>query len=99
MRNYLEFERPVYELEQKISELKQFSSDQKQDLSDEIKKLNQKSEKILKEIYAKLTAPSAAQARELSEHWPALSAWREVLDIDYADDEALCQCQQLAAGL
>jgi hypothetical protein len=29
----------------------------------------------------------------------SLSAWREVLDIDYADDEALRQCERIAASL
>lgn len=65
MKTYLEFEKPIYELEQKISELQQFSESEKQDLSDEIKKLNQKSDKLQKEIYSKL---SDWQKTQLSRH-------------------------------
>lgn len=65
MRNYLEFEKPIYELEQKISELQQFSETAKQDFGEEIKKLTQKSERMLKEIYSKLTD---WQKTQLSRH-------------------------------
>lgn len=46
-------------------------------------------------IYAKLTTPAVASARRVAEFWPALAAWRRVLEIDYASDEALAACMSL----
>jgi acetyl-CoA carboxylase carboxyl transferase subunit alpha len=65
MKNFLEFEKPIYELERKISELKQFSETEKQDLTDEIDKLRKKAERLQKEIYSKL---SDWQKTQLSRH-------------------------------
>jgi predicted metal-dependent phosphoesterase TrpH len=42
-------------------------------------------------IYAKLAAPDVATARLERESWPTLSAWRKVLEVDYAQDEALTE--------
>ena len=36
IKNYLDFEKPIYELEQKISELKQFSSNENVDFAGKI---------------------------------------------------------------
>ena len=65
MKNYLEFEKPIYDLEQKISELKEFSKSENQDLTDEIKKLRQKSKRMAKDIYSKL---NVWQKVQLSRH-------------------------------
>lgn len=44
------------------------------------------------QIYAKLSAPAVAVARAESDPWTAIAAWRSVLEIDYAHDEALSAC-------
>lgn len=51
------------------------------------------------QIYAKLSAPSIAVARQASEPWPALSDWRKVLDVDYANEEALVACVRIVESL
>ena len=43
-------------------------------------------------IYAKLARQQLSAAREATDPWQAYSAWREVLEIDYAQQEALHQC-------
>ena len=50
-------------------------------------------------IYAKLSAPAVAAAREATDPWQAYSAWRHVLEIDYAQQEALSQCTSLVHRL
>jgi hypothetical protein len=51
------------------------------------------------QIYAKLAAPSLAVARQASEPWSALGAWRKVLEVDYANDEALAACVRIVESL
>jgi hypothetical protein len=50
-------------------------------------------------IYAKLAAPAIVAAKQVREAWPALAAWRKVLEIDYAQDEALAECASIARSL
>ena len=50
-------------------------------------------------IYAKLAAPAVIEAKRMRDAWPALAAWREVLEIDYAQDEALAECTSIAPVL
>ncbi|MBX3427884.1 MAG: hypothetical protein KF688_19550 [Pirellulales bacterium] len=50
-------------------------------------------------IYAKLAAPAIDRARCERCGWPAYAAWRQVLAIDYANDEALECCGEVARGL
>lgn len=50
-------------------------------------------------IYAKLTAPAIERAKSEHDSWRALMAWREVMDIDYANEEALTQCSAIARSL
>ena len=50
-------------------------------------------------IYAKLTAPAIAKARKESEPWSALAAWRAVLEIDYAQNEALAESTSISQSL
>jgi hypothetical protein len=51
------------------------------------------------EIYAKLAVPAVAEAKREGDSWPALAAWRNVLEIDYAQDEALVECASIARSL
>jgi hypothetical protein len=48
------------------------------------------------QIYEKLAAPSAARAKLSPPGWQRFAAWREVLDADYAHEEALRQCAEFA---
>jgi len=64
-RIYLEFEKPIVELERKISELREFSRDEKLDIKNEIKRLEAKKEKIIADIFSKLTP---WQRTQLSRH-------------------------------
>lgn len=52
---YLDFEKPILELESKINELKALSSGPDVDLQDEIVKLEKKVDKLITDIFAKLT--------------------------------------------
>jgi predicted metal-dependent phosphoesterase TrpH len=51
------------------------------------------------QIYAKLTAASIDRAKSEREPWLALTAWRKVLEIDYAQAEALDECISIARSL
>jgi hypothetical protein len=48
------------------------------------------------QIYAKLAAPALEEASLQTESWAALTAWRKVLEIDYAQREALRECVAIA---
>jgi acetyl-CoA carboxylase carboxyl transferase subunit alpha len=54
-QTFLEFEQPVAELEAKIEELRFVQDDSALDISEEIAKLQQKTQNLLKDIYAKLS--------------------------------------------
>ena len=55
MLTYLEFEKPIAALDQRIAELRDTATSGDIDIEPEISKLEAKSEKLLKETYAKLT--------------------------------------------
>ncbi|BBP03476.1 acetyl-coenzyme A carboxylase carboxyl transferase subunit alpha [Sulfuriferula plumbiphila] len=52
---FLDFEQPIAELEAKIEELRYVQDDSALDISEEIGRLQKKSEKLTKDIYAKLS--------------------------------------------
>lgn len=62
---FLDFEQPIAELEAKIDELRFVQDDSAVDISEEIDRLQQKSQGLLKEIYAKL---SPWQVSQLARH-------------------------------
>ncbi|MFQ5737357.1 MAG: acetyl-CoA carboxylase carboxyltransferase subunit alpha, partial [Thermodesulfobacteriota bacterium] len=53
--HWLEFEKPVEKIEKKIEEMKVFGSETDRLAAGELAKLEKKAEKVLKEIYSKLT--------------------------------------------
>ena len=55
MQTYLEFEKPIAELEARVAELRETATAGEIDLEAEIAKLEAKSEKLLRETYARLT--------------------------------------------
>ena len=62
---FLDFEQPIAELEAKIDELRFVQDDSAVDISEEIDRLHEKSQGLLKEIYAKL---SPWQVSQLARH-------------------------------
>ena len=62
---FLDFEQPIAELDAKIDELRFVQDDSAVDISEEIERLQQKSDGLLKEIYAKL---SPWQVSQLARH-------------------------------
>jgi hypothetical protein len=66
MRNYLDFEKPIAELEARVAELKETAQSGSLDLDSEIGKLEAKSDKLIRETYAKLTPWPTTSSR-----WPA----------------------------
>src|SRR5436190_4493015 len=55
MLTYLEFEKPIAALDQRIAELRDTATSGDIDIEPEIARLEAKSEKLLRETYAKLT--------------------------------------------
>lgn len=50
-------------------------------------------------IYAKLAASAVAKAENETEPWSALAAWRKVLEIDYANQQALDRCLAIVESI
>lgn len=97
MKFYLEFEKPIVELEQKISELRVFSREENVDIKQEIQRLEKKVEKMVTDIFSKL---SPWQRVQLSRHMNrpySLEYFQEIFqeftelhgDRNYADDPAI----------
>ena len=61
MHNFLDFEKPIAELEGKIEELRHLTGDAELNIADEVGKLQGKLERLLSQIYAKLTPWQKAQ--------------------------------------
>jgi len=57
----LEFEKPVLELEAKIAELRKVSSDDSLNIADEISRMQNKIDRLLAQIYGKLTPQQKVQ--------------------------------------
>ena len=82
---FLDFEQPIAELEQKIEALRFAQNDSAVDISEEIAKLEAKSEKLTKELYAKLTP---WQISQVARH-PARPYTLDYLELIFADFEEL----------
>lgn len=55
MHNFLDFEKPIAELEGKIEELRHISDSGDMNIADEVSKLQEKSDRLLRQSYARLT--------------------------------------------
>lgn len=64
-QSYLEFERPIAELTLKIEELSGMGADSGVNIAEEVERLNSKRDKLVKQIYSKVTRPQICQ---LSRH-------------------------------
>lgn len=63
--SYLEFERPIAELTLKIEELSGMGTDSGINIAEEVERLNSKRDKLVEQIYSKVTRPQICQ---LSRH-------------------------------
>lgn len=96
-QTFLEFEQPIAELERKIEELRGLQADSNVNLSEEIELLAQKSEKITREVYGKLTPWQVALVARHPQRPYTLDYVREVFtdwhelhgDRQFADDAAI----------
>jgi acetyl-CoA carboxylase carboxyl transferase subunit alpha len=61
MRNYLDFEKPIAELEARVAELKETAQNGAIDLEAEVARLEAKTDKLVRDTYAKLTPWQKAQ--------------------------------------
>ena len=59
--NQLDFEKPILELEGKIAELRNVSGDNAVHIAEEINRMEEKSSRLLKQAYSKLTAAQKVQ--------------------------------------
>ncbi len=59
--SYLEFERPIAELTAKIDELSQMGSDSSMDIAEEVERLTAKRDKLIQQVYAKVTSWQVSQ--------------------------------------
>ena len=96
-QTFLEFEQPIAELERKIEELRGLQTGSSVNLSEEIDLLTQKSEKITRDVYAKLTPWQVALVARHPQRPYTLDYVREVFtdwhelhgDRQFADDAAI----------
>jgi acetyl-CoA carboxylase carboxyl transferase subunit alpha len=98
MKNiFLDFEQPIAELENKIEVLRFGQEDSAVDISEEIEHLAEKSQKLTKEIYAKLTPWQIAQVARHPQRPYTLDYVQQIFtdfeelhgDRAYADDKAI----------
>ena len=94
---FLSFEQPIAELETKIEELRFVQDDSAVDISEEIARLSKKSQKLTKEIYAKLTPWQVSQIARHPQRPYTLDYIQEIFtdfhelhgDRNFADDPAI----------
>ena len=78
----LEFEKPVLELESKLSELRTIDSDGQVNIDEEVSRVQNKLERLLKQIYSRLTPAQKVQVARHQER-PHYSDYIENLIEDY----------------
>ena len=97
MKFYLDFEKPIVELENKISELRAFSKDENVDIQNEILRLEKKVEKLVADIFSKLTPWQRVQLSRHMNRPYALEYFNAIFegfielhgDRNFADDPAI----------
>jgi len=97
MTSFLDFEKPIAELQSRITELRETAAGGEVDIETEIAKLQQKSDKFLREAYAKLTPWQKTKVARHPER-PHFKHYVEALienflplggDRAFADDQAI----------
>ena len=101
MHNFLDFEKPLSKLEAKIEDLRHLSDDGDINIADEVAKLQAKSDKILKQLYSKLTPWQKVQVARHPDR-PHFSDYMEGLVEDFtplAGDRAFAEDRAIIGGL
>ncbi|MDB5685741.1 MAG: acetyl-CoA carboxylase carboxyl transferase subunit alpha, partial [Rhizorhabdus sp.] len=98
---YLEFEKPIAELEARISELRETADSGSLDIEGEVSKLDAKSDKLLRETYAKLTPWQKTQVARHPErpHFKDYVAGFITDFMPLAGDRAFADDQAILGGL
>ncbi len=101
MHNFLDFEKPLSELEAKIENLRHLSEDGAMNITDEITKLQAKSDKILNQLYSKLTSWQKVQVARHPDR-PHFTDYIEGLVEDFtplAGDRTFADDRAIVGGL
>jgi len=101
MHNFLDFEKSLSKLEAKIEDLRHFSDGDAINITDEITKLQAKSDKILKQLYFKLTPWQKVQVARHPDR-PHFTDYMKGLVEDFtplAGDRAFAEDRAIIGGL
>jgi acetyl-CoA carboxylase carboxyl transferase subunit alpha len=101
MATYLDFEKPIAELDARIAELRETASALEPNIEAEIKRLEERSARLLRDTYAKLTPWQKAQVARHPER-PHLSDYIEALVEDFvplAGDRNFAEDPAIIGGL
>ena len=101
MRNYLDFEKPIAELEGKIEELRHLSGSDSVNIADEVGKLQIKLDKLLIQVYAKLSPWQKTQVARHPDRPHALDFIRGLIEdfTPLAGDRAFADDPAIVGGL
>ena len=101
MKTYLEFEKPVADLEARIAALRDTASNGAIDIAVEVARLEAKSEKLLRDTYARLTPWQKAQVARHPDrpHFKDFAAKLADDFIPFAGDRAFGDDQAILGGL
>ena len=101
MANFLDFEKPIAELQGRIDELRESAADSSIDIDAEIAKLQAKSDKLLRDTYARLTPWQKTQVARHPDR-PHFKHYIAALVEDFmplAGDRAFADDQAIIGGL
>jgi len=101
MKTYLDFEKPIAELETRVAELRETANSGEIDIDAEIGRLEAKSDRLLKDTYARLTPWQKAQVARHAER-PHFKDYVAGLTDDFlplAGDRAFADDQAIVGGL
>jgi acetyl-CoA carboxylase carboxyl transferase subunit alpha len=101
MRTFLDFEKPIAELEAKIEELRHVSDQGTLNIADEVAKLEAKTDRLLRQTYAKLTPWQKVQVARHPARPHGLDYINRLID-DYtplAGDRAFGEDRAIVGGL
>ncbi|MCW3796821.1 acetyl-CoA carboxylase carboxyltransferase subunit alpha [Sphingomonas sp. BN140010] len=101
MKTYLDFEKPIAELETRVAELRETANSGEIDIDAEIERLEAKSDRLLKDTYAKLTPWQKTQVARHAER-PHFKDYVAGIADDFlplAGDRAFADDQAIVGGL
>ena len=101
MANFLDFEKPIAELEGKVEELRHLSDNDDINIADEVMRLQAKSDRLLRQTYAKLTPWQKTQVARHPDR-PHFSAYAAQLLEDFtplAGDRRFAEDRAIIGGI